>query len=157
MFFITTCFTAGILFFHFSLISAPSVLSLSSLFHQCVVCVFFFSSPIKSYTVVRLSNMSESKISGAPPVLSKTPDEGCRATKEELIGAGKTPWDDCPVCFRYGISCAVGSHPSTAFGSSSHQLFHLNNTFSFCSLLRLYSFHRFISLNYMLWLLHTIS
>ena len=51
--------------------------------------------------------------------LSGHPHEDCRATKEELLRSeGHLQlWDDCPLCARHGISCAVGSHPSTALGN----------------------------------------
>ena len=58
--------------------------------------------------------MQEAKESTLP--LSRTPDTACKATQEDLlrIRGVEDVMSDCPLCSRFGISCAVGSHPSAA-------------------------------------------
>jgi len=48
------------------------------------------------------------------------PAEGCKATKEELLGKKKNPLDvddDCPICRdTFNVLCQVGCHPTVQQG-----------------------------------------
>ena len=46
------------------------------------------------------------------PQRTSTPAAGCKATKEELLKAGKTVIDVGPICLDENILCRVGCHPS---------------------------------------------
>jgi len=62
--------------------------------------------------------MAETK-DPSPLPLSRKPDEGCHATKEELIQfEGKKPSEDCPGCAAFNVRCMVLSHPSSAIAGN---------------------------------------
>lgn len=81
------------------------------------------SSPVLSALLPRrlvLAPAPALAAKGKSPAAEKTlgvrqdaPADGCKATKEDLLGDGLKSYQGCPICQEdYGVLCRVVNHPT---------------------------------------------